>query len=444
MFSEPVVAEGAPAALGLATTPPRNATYAGVAGSSLEFLYTVQPGDSAADLGYAAAAVQSLAATMIWDLAGNPAAGSLSLPAPKSPGSLAASSDITIHGARSPVLAPAGWATDGSDFPRLGGAIDAAAVPHGGNASGGALVAVASAADDAVQMVRVHENGTIAPAGEIVNNNDRELGEPHGIDAFRLLNGSAYVIVASISDDGVQLVRVHENGTLVAKGRLSHSAGLNLDGVIGIDAFRLLDNSTYAIVASTYPSDPASLGVQLVRVHENGTLAAADALDDDGDLLLNGVSGVSAFRMANGSTLVAVGAYEAEDGVQLVRVRENGTLAAADSIGDSATLLLNGVRGLDTIRTPGGSTFAVAASVGNSGVQLVRVHDNGTLEAEGSLGNGPDLELNQVWDVDAFSMHGSAYALAASRCRRRGAADADIRRRHPKGGRRGPRRGRRV
>ena len=411
-FDEPVVVRGATWIELAAGGPPLRAEYvSGNNTAELAFAYTVRPSDDVAggpgrgggdgiSLGGGAA---------IGDAAGN--AANLTLP------------DLGLEGIRmlggiAPLLFPADHATDDADgFSWLGGAIDAAAIPPGGGNGGGAsgaLVAIASAADHAVQLVRVHENGTIAPVSEIVNNNERELNEPHGIDAFRLLDNSAYAIVSSIIDDGVQLVRVHDNGTLEAKNRLPHSTGLNLDGIIGIDAFRLRDNSTYAIVASTFPTDLASRGVQLVRVHENGTLRAADALDDDSDLVLNGASAVSAFRMANGSTLVAVGASADDDGVQLVRVHENGTLAAADSIGDNGTLLLDGIRGIDTIKTPGGSTFAVAASVGNSGVQLVRVHDNGTLEAEGSLGNSDTLELNQAWDVDAFHLGRSAYALAVA------------------------------
>ena len=203
--------DGAPE-LELATVPPRNATYASGNGTdTLSFLYTVQPGDSAEDLGYAGAGALYLNGAAIRDLDGNEPARPLSLPAPGSPGSLSASMDIAIHGAELPVLAAAGSASDGQDgFDTLKRAHGVAAFEMGGRA----YAVVASVGDNGVQLVRIHVNGTLEHADSLADGGNLSLGAANAVDAFEM-GGRAYAVTTSWGD-GVQLVRIHGNGTLSA------------------------------------------------------------------------------------------------------------------------------------------------------------------------------------------------------------------------------------
>ncbi len=93
-FSEPVTVTGNPQ-LALNTTPAESATYASGSGSStLVFDYTVQPGDDAPTLDYAATNALTLNGGAITDPAGNNA--TLTLTTPGTAGSLAANKNITI------------------------------------------------------------------------------------------------------------------------------------------------------------------------------------------------------------------------------------------------------------------------------------------------------------------------------------------------------------
>ena len=93
-FSEPVTVTGTPR-LDLASTPARVATYASGSGTrTLSFDYTVQTGDAAVDLDYAASSALALDGGSIRNAAGSNA--TLTLPAPGAPGSLGANRDITI------------------------------------------------------------------------------------------------------------------------------------------------------------------------------------------------------------------------------------------------------------------------------------------------------------------------------------------------------------
>ncbi len=93
-FSEPVTVTGSPK-LALNTSPAESATYASGSGTStLVFDYTVQTGDNAATLDYAATTSLTLNGGTIADPAGNDAL--LTLAAPGSAGSLSDTTSLTI------------------------------------------------------------------------------------------------------------------------------------------------------------------------------------------------------------------------------------------------------------------------------------------------------------------------------------------------------------
>jgi len=94
-LSEPVLVTGTPQ-LTLGTTPtPRTISYvSGSGGNTLTFSYTVQAGDTAADLDYSSTGALTLNGGTIKDGAGN--SGILTLPSPGSTGSLGANKNLVI------------------------------------------------------------------------------------------------------------------------------------------------------------------------------------------------------------------------------------------------------------------------------------------------------------------------------------------------------------
>ena len=417
-FSEDVVVDGAPGspppllALGTGGTG-RSAAYASGSGTPhLVFAYTVGPGDRADDLGYAGTGALSGG---IADVAGN--AANLTLPAPGSNGSLSRSSDMLIDHALSHLIA-AGSANDWQDgFDALAWSLDVDTIAVGGRT----YAVVASHGDHAVQLIRVHEDGTMRAAGEARNgqNGFDRLGRAEGVDAF-MMGAAAHAIAAAPESNGVQLIRIHENGTMEARGSLgentTHNAGLVLKGAVRAAAFDM-GGHAHALVAAQ-----ADDGVQLVRIHENGTLEPRGSLADDGPggaLELDGAYGVAAFSLG-GAPHALVGG-RADDGVQLVRIHENGTLEPRGSLGENMThnagLELDGPRDIAAFNLSGRGPHALVASEEDNGAQLVRIHENGTLEARGTAANGARGfdKLDDVYGVAAFELGGAAYAAVASR-----------------------------
>ena len=70
----------------------------------------------------------------------------------------------------------------------------------------------------------------------------------------------------------------------------------------------------------------ADNGVQLIQIHENGTLEAWESLADDagGDLELAGASRAAAFNMSGHAHALVAGT--SDNGVQLIRIRVSATM----------------------------------------------------------------------------------------------------------------------
>ena len=432
-FDEPVVVEGEPA-LRLATVPPRNATYAGGSGTAeLAFWYAVQPGDSAPRLEYAGEDALALegGAAAIRDAAGN--AANLTLPAPGSNRSLAASASIDVHGYEAPMIAAAGRA--GSDSPNgvvafeLSGTTYAAvaashyAAHHQTGANGGG-----------VQLFRVNDNGALAAAGVIRDDQGAPgLAVVNDIDALTV-GDTTYLATASWDAHGVQLVLVDGGGALSAGARAQNGVGGfdMLYGSEGVDIFAL-NGTVYVLATSSHAYNGGMLlmrvdGSSLERVYSLGkanatALVQAGALPNVGTLAVNGAQGVDVFEMAgdgsggaSGNRTYAVVAAQNANAVQLVRVHENGTLAPADSLRkvNNTDLELQGAKGIDAFKTAGNRTYAIVAGYADNGVQLVRVHENGTLGAAGWLRDTTALTLEKPRGVRAFDMGNRTYALVTS------------------------------
>ena len=144
-------------------------------------------------------------------------------------------------------------------------------------------------------------------------------------------------------------------------------------------------------------------------------VGSGSAVQGSGFTRLETVSAVAALE-AGGKQYILAG----YNGIELIRVHENGTMQSVDQKADGVQDFprLNNVNGIDAFKMKGG-TYAIAASYNDNGVQLIRVHgNNDTLKGVDSLGGIPG-----AWRADAFRMGGvdsepdgedDTYALVAS------------------------------
>ena len=416
-FSEAVNVTGTPA-LALSTEPARNAIYkSGNGTGSLVFWYAVQRGDAAARLDYAGTGALSLNGGTI---RGEDDNANLTLPAPGSADSLGALKAIEIKAAQRPVLVPAGSATDGAGgFDALAGSQGVSALPFGGSV----YAVVAANNDDGVQLVRIHENGTLEAAGSAAGAGDDpartfRLEGPQNIVAFRHgggSSGSPAHALATTWVEGVQGMRIHPDGTLSPAGSAPSGSAAHfgpLHGSTGIDTVEV-GGETYAVVGLAGDDR----GIQTFLVGPDGTLAPASAAPFGNPLNVEGDRrDIAAFYM--GGDAYAVSAARSDDGVRLAGIGADGVLSLGASATDGAGgfNMLGGASGIDAFEM-GGDAYAVAAARDDNGVQLIRIHGDGTISPGGSAGDGEDgfAELGGAYGIDAFEMGGHAYALVAAR-----------------------------
>ena len=133
------------------------------------------------------------------------------------------------------------------------------------------------------------------------------------MDTFTI-GSSTYAIVAAFRDDGIQIIDVSNPANIVAVDALTDGASLQLDGAKGVDTFTIGAN-TYAIIASVDDN-----GVQIIDVSDPTNIVAKDHLTDGTSLTLAGARGVKTFTI--GSSTYAIVAAVNDNGVQIIDVSD--------------------------------------------------------------------------------------------------------------------------
>ena len=200
----------------------------------------------------------------------------------------------------------------------LSGASDVATFTSGGRT----YAAVAAYWDDGVQILDVTNPSAVTAAGSIGDTAALELDGAHDIATFTS-GGRAYAAVAAYWDDGVQILDVTDPSAITAAGSITDDAALELDGAEGITVFES-GGRTYAAVASVVDD-----GVQMLDITDPSDITAVGSITDDAALELLGASGIATFT-SGGDTYAAVTAHF-DSGVQILRLTGGGAILTASS-----------------------------------------------------------------------------------------------------------------
>ena len=185
--------------------------------------------------------------------------------------------------------------------------------------------------------------------------------------------------------------------------------GPNLEGAEKITTFKSGGN-TYAVVVVNDGN-----GVQILDITDPYDITAADSIEDDPNLELEGASDVDIFE-SGGNTYAAVTSYF-DNGVQILDITDPYDITAAGSIDDEddPDLELYGIEGISIFES-GGNTYAAVASFFDDGVQILDITDPYDITAAGSIDDedDPDLELYGAFDITIFNSSGHTYAAVTS------------------------------
>ena len=200
----------------------------------------------------------------------------------------------------------------------LSGASDVATFTSGGRT----YAAVAAYWDDGVQILDITNPSSVTAAGSIGDTAALELDGAHDIATFTS-GGRAYAAVAAYWDDGVQILDVTDPSAITAAGSITDDAALELDGAEGITVFES-GGRTYAAVASVVDD-----GVQMLDITDPSDITAVGSITDDAALELLGASGIATFT-SGGDTYAAVTAHF-DSGVQILRLTGGGAILTVSS-----------------------------------------------------------------------------------------------------------------
>ena len=277
--------------------------------------------------------------------------------------------------------------------------------------SGGTPYAVvASAMDDGIQIVNLANPASPTAAGQLGDNNSRELDGATDVAIFES-GGTTYAAVTGWNDDGLQIVNLANPASPTAAGRLADTASLELDGPRDVAIFESGD-TTYAVVAG-HEDD----GIQIVNLANPASPTAAGRLRDISttginptNTELNAPYGVATFEL-EGTPYAAVAAY-IDDGLQIVNLANPASPTAAGHLMDTGSLELNAAFDV-AIFESGGDTYAAVTAYIDDGLQIVNITNPASPTAAGKLENTANRELNGARGVATFESGGNTYAAVA-------------------------------
>ena len=229
-----------------------------------------------------------------------------------------------------------------------------------------------------------------------VGDTEKTFDELNGARAITTvdIDSSTYALVASFNDDGVQIVDItdptkpvptasFDDGDTVEVGGTTKTFD-ELDQANGITTVKI-DSSTYALVASLDDD-----GVQIVDITDPAK-PVPTASFDDGDTVTVGnanrtfdeLDGARAITTVDiGSSTYALVASFNDDGVQIVDITDPSNPFPTASFDDGDTVTVNGTtrtfdeldgaRAITTVDI-GSSTYALVASLTDNGVQIVGI-----------------------------------------------------------------------
>ena len=223
------------------------------------------------------------------------------------------------------------------------------------------------------------------------------------------IGSSTYALVASQTDDGVQIINITDPTAPTAVASITDDSTFDeLDGAIGITTVTI-GSSTYALVASFFDD-----GVQIINITNPATPTAVSSITDGSTFdELDGVNDITTVKI--GQSTYALATSGLDDGIQIIDITTPATPTAASSITDGSTFdELDGVNDITTVKI-GSSTYALIASINDSGVQIINITNPATPTATSSITDGSTFDnLLGASGITTVQIGQSIYALVAS------------------------------
>ena len=258
--------------------------------------------------------------------------------------------------------------------------------------------------DDGVQLLDVTNPYNIVFAGSVVDDSHLALARPSYVATFQS-DGRTYAAVASLLDDGVQMLDITNPYNIVPAGSITDDT-LLLDGAWSVTTFQS-DGRTYAAVTSR-----SANGIQILDITNPYDIAPAGSITDDGNLALCGSTDTDIFEI--GGRTYAAAAARSDNGIQLLDITDPYDIVPTDRITDDGRLVLAEARQITTFQSDG-RTYAAVTSTINDGIQLLDVTDPyDIVPADSITDDNGHPALYRAAPITTFQSDGRTYAAVAS------------------------------
>ena len=210
---------------------------------------------------------------------------------------------------------------------------------------------------DAVRVLNLTDPGSITLTDSLIDTTSIVIDNPNGIAIFDPGDGRTYAAVASSADDGVQIIDVTDPSDIRTKGSLQKSNTALLDGATDLASF-VVGGSTYLAVTAFTAN-----AVQVIDVTDPDNIAAAGSIAKGDGILLDGAQGIGTFYL-DGVPYAAATA-DNDHAVQILRLAD--TAPVYDPAAFVTTWETTGANGTITIPVDGATgNYTVHWGDGNS------------------------------------------------------------------------------
>ena len=292
---------------------------------------------------------------------------------------------------------------------------------------GSTYLLVTERGGDSVQIINVDNPAAPTQVGSFANTANRKLDNPAAITTVKIGNAT-YALIASHADNGVQIINISGPANPSATAAMAIGDGTNdsagntfsaLRGAFAITTVTI-SNATYALVTSALDN-----GVQIIDISDPTDPKAVSAVFDDS---VNPASPYTALRLPNDISTVKIGVKTyalvtsvLDDGVQIIDISTPATpkpvaaLFDDNAVADSPYTTLRTASALTTV-VIGVSTYALVASEGDDGVQIIDISTPETPKPVAVITDGVDgyTTLQDPVAITTVVIGDATYALVAS------------------------------
>ena len=281
--------------------------------------------------------------------------------------------------------------------------------------SGHTYVVSAASHDDGVQITNITNPASPTAVSSMFDgkNGFDALDGANGVDIVTV-SGRVYAVVASFTEGGVQIIDITTPASPTAASGIIHGTG-GFDALNGAQHVEtvVISGQTYAVVASEIDD-----GLQIIDITTpSKPLPTASIFDGrDGFNALNGAQGVDTVVISGMTYAVVPGS--ADNGVQIVNITNPAAPTAVSSVFNNSGGFdaLVGAHDVITVNVSG-RIYAIVTGYDGDSVQIIDITNPSNPLPAASIFDGKNGfdALDIPIDVDVMTASGRTYAVVASR-----------------------------